>query len=437
MLKQKYPSLRRTLLVNGLIPSLLILLLGVLLFIQVLRVWDQANQVGQTVAVQRRANDVQVMLAGTESGLRAYLLTGEPSYLESHLRLNQRIEEELNSLETLVRDNRSQVGVIRSVETMWPAWKQNAERQIKVFDAGERDFAPFITGTQGAPLMNQMQERMAAFVETQGVLLKLQQDALSRTSRFSGVLGALGLLLAIAFFVVFSVRQFRLHERFYRRRMREIESQKVQLSMQLADKDEAVRKVEKQLSERTRALKTASAGLSRMVGLDGLTATRNRRSFEDFLYKAWRNAMRDAAPLSVVLLDFDRFKAYNDAHGPQAGDDALLKVANHLEDNCLEPEAFVARIDGDAFAVVLPELEAAPAQELAEGIRKAVEDLAIAHPASDVARVLTVSVGVATVDEPGVTHDALLKAAQAALAEAKAAGRNRVSQAAAVTANPA
>ena len=423
---RKNPSLRRSLLVNGLIPSLLILLLGTLLFVQVLRVREEASMVANTIAVQRHANYVLSMLAGTESGLRGFLITGDRSFLDTHLALNHRIEAELETLQTLASDNRPQAAVIRSIETVWPAWKQNADREIGAWEAGSREFGHYVLGPQGAPLMKQMQEGLGTFLETEGVLLELRQDALWRTSRLSGLIGALGLLLAIAFFVLFSVRQFRILDRFYRGNIRTLELQKDQLMAMTSSLEEAKATLEVRVSERTRELQAANEALSRLAALDGLTGIPNRRSFDEGLLRAWRLAMRHATPLSCILIDIDHFKAFNDTYGHQSGDDCLIRVAKTLQACATRPGDLVARYGGEEFAVLLSETDEAGANLIAERMRRKVAELAIPHSGSSAAPVVTLSLGVATLDAAGIAGEDLVQAADQALYEAKRLGRNQV-----------
>jgi CHASE3 domain sensor protein len=168
---RKLPSLRRSLLVNGTIPLLLILLLGCLLFGQVLRVKDEAALVAHTISVQRQANHVLSLMAGAESDLRGFLITGEDAFRQSHQRLNARIEHELENLEHLVGDNATQVLMVRTIEQTWPRWEQNASQEIHAYQGGNLQVRHYVLGPSGAPLMQEMQDRLRAFLDREGVLL--------------------------------------------------------------------------------------------------------------------------------------------------------------------------------------------------------------------------------------------------------------------------
>ena len=176
-----------------------------------------------------------------------------------------------------------------------------------------------------------------------------------------------------------------------------------------------------------RRLQAIEDELRRLTRVDGLTGAGNRRSFDQSLAKEWRRARRDGRPLALVLVDIDRFKAFNDGYGHLAGDDALRRVADALTGTLRRPADLLARYGGEEFAALLPGNDLAGAEQAAEGMREAVEALSIEHQGSDAADVLTVSLGVAArIPEQDAGPDALVAAADAALYEAKAEGRNRV-----------
>ncbi|WP_027184760.1 diguanylate cyclase [Desulfovibrio inopinatus] len=168
--------------------------------------------------------------------------------------------------------------------------------------------------------------------------------------------------------------------------------------------------------------------LEQLVNRDGLTEIANRRHFDIFLDKAWRHAQRSEEPLSVILLDVDHFKKYNDHYGHGAGDEALKKLAGVLESSVRRPYDLAARYGGEEFAVILPNTDALSAQGRAETIRTAIYNLHIDHVASPTNTVLTVSLGGATLPplpSPN-TIDTFLKRVDASLYDAKRNGRNTV-----------
>ena len=161
--------------------------------------------------------------------------------------------------------------------------------------------------------------------------------------------------------------------------------------------------------------------------VDGLTGIANRRQLDAELEREWRRAIRSGAPLSLVLLDIDGFKAFNDLYGHPAGDDCLRQVAAALAGVPRRAADLVARYGGEEFAMVLPDLDAAGAESIAESARAAIEALSIPHASSPAAPVVTLSAGAATRSPSrGGSAMALVAGADRALYLAKRQGRNRV-----------
>ncbi|WP_260332738.1 sensor domain-containing diguanylate cyclase [Paraburkholderia sp. MM5384-R2] len=159
---------------------------------------------------------------------------------------------------------------------------------------------------------------------------------------------------------------------------------------------------------------------------DVLTGLNNRRTLDEILAKEWSTVKRNGSEFSLLFVDLDRFKAYNDTYGHQAGDDALASVARCIAHSIRRPRDTAARYGGEEFVVVLPDTNASGAQAVAEKISAAVNALNIAHVGSEHGCV-TVSIG-ATSCRPDEDDDvaSVVRAADAALYEAKAHGRNRV-----------
>lgn len=169
--------------------------------------------------------------------------------------------------------------------------------------------------------------------------------------------------------------------------------------------------------------------LKRISLTDGLTRIYNRRHFDQTLASEFRRSRRDQLTLSLILLDVDCFKQFNDHYGHQAGDDCLIQVAGVLRSVVQRPADVVARYGGEEFVVILPETSCEGALAVAEDIRQAVAGLNIPHVKSTVADCVTVSLGVASlVPAPyakDAQADALIKAADENLYRAKQSGRNR------------
>ncbi|MDQ5905593.1 MAG: hypothetical protein QG590_74, partial [Pseudomonadota bacterium] len=147
----------------------------------------------------------------------------------------------------------------------------------------------------------------------------------------------------------------------------------------------------------------------------------------EILPQEWRRCLREKLPMSLLMIDVDDFKAYNDEYGHQAGDDVLIRIAAICSDETQRSTDLAARYGGEEFCVILANTDAGGALRVAEGIAAAVRNMDIPHKRATAARVVTVSIGVAT-SLPEVRHSPqdLLAAADAALYVAKRAGRNRV-----------
>lgn len=167
--------------------------------------------------------------------------------------------------------------------------------------------------------------------------------------------------------------------------------------------------------------------LSELAALDALTGLANRRILDERLRLEWDRAQRSLEPLTVLMIDVDHFKAFNDRHGHHGGDAALRTVAQVIGANIRRPADLAARYGGEEFAVVLPHTDAKGAWVIAEHIRSSIEHLP--RVAGD-AQPITASIGMSTWDKRSrLSLEALLLSADQALYEAKHSGRNRIVQA--------
>ena len=176
-------------------------------------------------------------------------------------------------------------------------------------------------------------------------------------------------------------------------------------------------------------LEAAAAQVAQLSQVDGLTGAMNRPAFEKLLSRDWAQAQREKGALSMLVVDVDAFRAYNDIYGSLAGDDCLKSVAYALM-RCLYREVdVVARMEGDTFVILLPATERDGARVVSERIVKEVAGLEIPHLESPHGGMVTVSVGLSTVvPSPRDVPMLLVRQAQAALGEAKDMGRNGVFQ---------
>ncbi|NOQ36012.1 MAG: diguanylate cyclase [Methylococcaceae bacterium] len=174
-------------------------------------------------------------------------------------------------------------------------------------------------------------------------------------------------------------------------------------------------------------LKHARDILKQQASVDQLTNIANRRRFDEFLLQSWRTMQREAKPLSVIMIDIDYFKPFNDFYGHGAGDEGLKKVAKAMQQIIARPSDLLARYGGEEFVCILPDTDEEGGLYIAEELRQAVQNLEIPHQHSKANSVVTISQGLATTIP---TSDKLLSnfmnSSDYALYQAKELGRNRV-----------
>jgi diguanylate cyclase (GGDEF)-like protein len=182
-------------------------------------------------------------------------------------------------------------------------------------------------------------------------------------------------------------------------------------------------KLELEVQQRRRAQQF----LRRLAMLDPLTDIANRRSFDAALPSYWQRARKKGTPLALILVDMDLFKQFNNTYGYQAGDLCLKKIAQTLAECTRSDEERIARFGGEQFAVILPDSDSDTAQPLAEKIRQNVEALQIPHNGEGAKGMVTVSIGIASMQPTQDNHfEQLIARANQALYLAKKHGRNQV-----------
>jgi len=174
-------------------------------------------------------------------------------------------------------------------------------------------------------------------------------------------------------------------------------------------------------------LKRKTDLLEKLSSIDGLTEIPNRRRFDDTMANEWARARRAQTHISLILIDIDFFKQYNDHYGHAAGDKCLQKVAKTLSKPLRRPADFVARYGGEEFVVILPEIDHESARSMAYKLKEIISQLELPHETSKISDHLTISLGLATtVPQQDQSHDILLETADKYLYEAKSSGRNQV-----------
>ncbi|MAF83856.1 MAG: diguanylate cyclase [Chromatiales bacterium] len=184
---------------------------------------------------------------------------------------------------------------------------------------------------------------------------------------------------------------------------------------------------EEEIRTRTRELEEANTTLERLSREDSLTGLANRRWFAQFLAQAWRTALRKKQAISILIMDIDDFKAYNDNYGHQKGDECLKLVAQAIHKSVGRASDLVSRYGGEEFVVVLGETPLEGALKIAEQIRAAVEALGIVHKDAKFHPYVTLSIGVtSSLPSHDTQPETVLIAADRAMYNAKHEGKNRV-----------
>lgn len=174
-------------------------------------------------------------------------------------------------------------------------------------------------------------------------------------------------------------------------------------------------------------LASTNLRLASLADTDELTGLYNRRSMFARLGNEWNRMYRNRRPLSLLYVDIDCFKQYNDTYGHESGDRCLVKVAQVLHHHALRSSDMAARFGGEEFALILPDTNNIDAQKIAASILADLEMISIPHASSTVTDYVTISVGVATLTPDMPDHDAALReTADHALYQAKRQGRNRI-----------
>ena len=177
----------------------------------------------------------------------------------------------------------------------------------------------------------------------------------------------------------------------------------------------------------TEELASAYEKLKALATTDELTKLNNRRSFLEHIDLIWKQNHRLSLPITILMIDVDYFKKYNDSLGHLEGDKALIAIAQCLKNNVKRETDFVARFGGEEFVCLLPFIEKDEALVFAKAMVKSVEDMNIPHPMSSHSKYLTISVGMAsTVPNDNNSYTQLLDEADKSLYSAKESGRNRV-----------
>ncbi len=189
--------------------------------------------------------------------------------------------------------------------------------------------------------------------------------------------------------------------------------------------DNSVMWVARDINERKQTELREKNRLEKLANIDELTQIANRRSFNNYLSQQWHQMKKLQVPIALILIDVDYFKLYNDTYGHQAGDTCLIKIAHAITKVTQRHNDLVARYGGEEFAVILPNTNSWGALEIAQKIYKQIKKLQISHSSSNLADIVTVSLGIAiTTPQVNTSSEELINKADKALYQAKERGRN-------------
>lgn len=209
-----------------------------------------------------------------------------------------------------------------------------------------------------------------------------------------------------------------------------IELKVTTVPIKVGDKIVGVIGVAEDITEKKKAeerLKEANQKLQRLSRQDGLTEIANRRCFEEVLEVEWGRCSEEEKEFSLIMIDIDYFKVFNDMYGHLNGDNCLKQVAQTIERTLDRPDHLAARYGGEEFAVILPDTDIQSACSIADKIRKNIEDMQISHAGSKVSDIVTISVGISTIQPTqDLDRRTVIKQADSALYRAKKDGCNQV-----------
>lgn len=293
--------------------------------------------------------------------------------------------------------------------------------------------------TENLQIMNALDEQASALVDYELAAIDAAASSVALMSRTSVwlllLITSLGVLSLVAFFYVHILKDLLARLSFLSHAMQQIAAGHYDKPLPPVGSDElgrlgaAVRQfhaVAVDAARREEELQTLNRQLAELSISDALTGLANRRHFDSALTEEWARSLRHGYPMAILMIDVDYFKAFNDHYGHQAGDFCLQTLASVLKSRVHRPGDLVARYGGEEFCVVLSQCELPGALAVANDIHQAIAALQLPHTESRYGHI-TVSIGVsASVPQPGQQAAQLLKQADQALYQAKAAGRNQV-----------
>ena len=428
------------------IKKLIITLSGLLLGMGLLNLFAQLSMldnaetrfrwIKHTNQVIYHTQELLGQLRDAETGQRGYLLAQNPSYLEPYYSGLESIWHHFRTLKQLTEDNSAQQQRLTEIELLMVDKFNELNETIEQFNQGNSTKAiELVQSDYGKQVMDKLRLLIDAFVSTEQELLSEREQALEDSKdQLQALLILLGLTLLLTILLTSSLTYksivipiMELTAKASRISSGHYEEFSFKSKNEIGRLAGAFNQMAQDIKNRTRELEKTNSALIELSLEDGLTHLSNRRHFDQKLEQEFKHAKRNKVPLSLLMLDIDYFKAFNDTYGHLAGDDCLKRVSFIIKQYTSRPTDLSARYGGEEFAMILPDTDLGGAQFLAESIHNSLAQEAIPHQSSQVSSFVSMSIGLVAFNqlESYQCPKELIDEVDKQLYQAKSNGRNQ------------